>query len=214
MKGENLMASVEKFTVYAIVNQLRHNERTIENPSNKDIDLEKMNQNYSLTPDREMSSYDYFKKRKSELYCYGRKDVKVMAGWIVTAPKDLPKEEHEIFFKSVYRFLSKRYGENNVVQAMVHNDESGQPHLHFCFIPTVVDKKHGGEKICANDVINPKELRNFHPDLNKHLKVDGINANIINGITKSQGGNRSVWEMKKERKQNFEHDRTIERGRW
>lgn len=209
------MASVEKFTDHAVVNQLRHIERTIANPSNEDIDPTRENQNYSLAPDRDMSSYDYFKQRKAALYCYNRDDVKVMAGWIVTAPRDLPADQHRAFFESTHNFLIERYGEANCIQSIVHNDESGQPHLHFCFIPTSTDTKHPqGEKICANDVINPKELRNFHPDLQKHLKADGINANIQSGITKAQGGNRSVWDMKQERRQQFEHDITIERGRW
>ena len=211
------MASVEKFTAHAVVNQLRHIERTIENPSNEDIDPTKQNQNYSLSPDRHISSYDYFKERKEQLYCYGRDDVKVMAGWVVTAPRDLPQEQHEAFFQSTYNFLANRYGEENCVQAIVHNHESGQPHIHFYFIPVVPDTnpKHiQTEKICANDLINPKELRNFHPDLQRHLKKDGINANVNSGITKAQGGNRSVWEMKQERKMEFTHDRTIEKGRW
>lgn len=208
------MASVEKFTAHAVVNQLRHVERRIANPSNKDINLEKKHLNYSLSPDRGMSSYDYFKERKSQLYCYGRDDLKVMAGWIVTAPKDLPSEQYEAFFQATHNFLIERYGESNCIQSIVHSDESGQPHLHYCFIPAVPDKKHGGEKICANDVINPKELRNFHPALQRYLKSKGIDANIQTGITKSQGGNKSVREMKEERKQQVEHNRNFERGRW
>lgn len=208
------MASVKKFTIHAVVNQLRHNERAIANPSNEDIDPTRKNQNYALTPDRGMSSYDYFKKRKAELYCYSRDDVKVMAGWIVTAPKDLPSDQLESFFKNTYDFLVERYGEENCVQAIVHNDESGQPHLHYCFIPAVPDTKHGGHKICANDVLNRKELRNFHPDLHKHLKANGIHANIQSGITDAQGGNRTVSQLKQERTRQFEHDRIIERGRW
>lgn len=208
------MASVEKFTAHAVVNQLRHIERRIANPSNKDINLEKKYLNYSLSPDRGMSSYDYFKERKSQLYCYGRDDLKVMAGWIVTAPKDLPSEQYEAFFQTTHNFLIERYGETNCIQSIVHSDESGQPHLHYCFIPAVPDKKHGGEKICANDVINPKELRNFHPALQRYLKSNGIDANIQTGITKSQGGNKSVREMKEERKQQVEHNRNFERGRW
>lgn len=205
------MASVEKFTEHAVVNQLRHIERTIVHSSNEDIDTTLSNQNYSLAPDRGMTSYDYYKERKAELYCYGRKDVKVMAGWIVTAPKDLPEDLQGAFFQSTYNFLSERYGENNCIQAVVHMDEK-TPHMHFCFIPTVPDTKHGGEKICANDVINRKDLRNFHPDLEKHLKNDGINASVRSGITKSQGGNRTVLEMKQERK--YQHEHEVVRGRW
>lgn len=196
------MASVQKFAETAVVNLLRHNDRTIENPSNPDIDSSRSNQNYSLLSERSMSSYDYYKQRKSELYCYNRQDVKVLAGWVVTAPKDLPVDNRENFFKETHMFLSNRYGSNNVVQSIVHQDESGQPHLHFVFIPATADnnpKHHQNEKICANNILNRKELRNFHPDLQKHLNERGIKATILSGATKSQGGNRSVKEMKNER---------------
>ncbi len=207
------MASVEKYRQSSVVNQLRHNNRTITYSSNPDIDLDRSHLNYSLTPDRGISEYDYFLKRKSQLYCYNRKDIVVLAGWIVTAPKDLPTEQQKDFFESVYHFLTQRYGEENAVQATVHMDESGEPHLHFLFIPAAPDKKHAQkEKICANDVLNPKELRNFHPDLQRHLKKEGINAKVLTGVTAAQGGNKTVAELKTERNQTVQ--REIERGRW
>ena len=211
------MASVKKFTESAVVNQLRHIERTIAHPENMDIEKDRTVQNYSLLPQREISSYEYYRQRKSELYCYNRADVKVMAGWIVTAPKDLPMSEMEKFFNVTYEFLSERYGEKNCVQAVVHNDEGGQPHIHFLFIPAAADKKHGGEKICANDVLNKAELRNFHSALQKCLLDHGVQANILTGITKVQGGNRTVRELKQENTKNRwhsrEYDKTEERGR-
>lgn len=208
------MASVKKFTAAAVVNQLRHIERTIANPANRDIDPARECKNYSLAPERGMSSYDYFLQRKSEVYCYKRDDVKVMTGWIVTAPKNLAVEEYNTFFQCTHNFLIARYGEENCIQSIVHNDECGQPHLHFLFVPVVPDKKHGGEKICANDRINAKELRNFHPDLQRYLKDNGIHAIVKSGITAAKGGNRSVWEMKQERTYQYQHERTIERSRW
>ena len=211
------MASVKKFTESAVVNQLRHIERTIAHPENMDIEKDRTVQNYSLLPQREISSYEYYRQRKSELYCYNRADVKVMAGWIVTAPKDLPMSEMEKFFNVTYEFLSERYGEKNCVQAVVHNDEGGQPHIHFLFIPAAADKKHGGEKICANDVLNKAELRNFHSALQKYLLDQGVQANILTGITKTQGGNRTVRELKQEnttiRWHRREYDKSEERGR-
>ena len=211
------MASVKKFTESAVVNQLRHIERTIAHPENMDIEKDRTVQNDSLLPQREISSYEYYRQRKSELYCYNRADVKVMAGWIVTAPKDLPMSEMEKFFNVTYEFLSERYGEKNCVQAVVHNDEGGQPHIHFLFIPAAADKKHGGEKICANDVLNKAELRNFHSALQKYLLDHGVQANILTGITKTQGGNRTVRELKQENTKNRwhsrEYDKTEERGR-
>lgn len=173
------MASVKKFDESAVVNQLRHIERTIQNPENKDICKERTVENYSLAPQRGISSYDYYVERKKELYCYNRKDVKVMAGWIVTVPKNLKESDRERFFQVTYEFLIERYGERNCIQAIVHNDEGGQPHMHFLFIPATSDQKHGGEKICANDVLNKTELRNFHPALQKWLIDHDVQANIL-----------------------------------
>lgn len=74
------MASVEKFTDAAVTNQLRHNAREIITNSNKDIDKARTHLNYSLTPERSLSPRAYYAARKKELYVYGRKDVKTMAG--------------------------------------------------------------------------------------------------------------------------------------
>lgn len=201
-KGLIFMASVKKFAETAVVNILRHNDRTILEPTNKDIDPKLTKLNYSLCPDRKMSSYNYFKHRKSELYCYNRKDVKPLASWVVTAPKDINPVDMELFFFETYNFLANRYKENNVIQAIVHFDEGGQAHLHFVFIPVCVDlnpKHHQTEKICANNVLTKRELCKFHPDLQKHLKENEIDVNIMSGVTKAQGGNRSVKNLKYER---------------
>lgn len=186
------MASVQKFTEKAVVNELRHIERKIINSSNKDIDRTKTHLNYSLIQ-RDLSSYEYFKKRKSELSCYNRADVKVLAGWVVTAPKNLPVEQQKNFFQTVHMFLTERYGE--AVASVVHLDEVSA-HLHFYFIPCTEDKKNGGWKICCNEVITRADLRSFHPDLQKYLKGHGVNATVQSGITKKQGGNRTVKTLK------------------
>ena len=209
------MASVQKFSESAVVNILRHNNRTIENPSNTDINTDRSGRNYSLLPDRGMTDYDFYKQRKKELYCFKRADVKVLAGWIVTAPQNLPKEQLYDFFRESYRFLADRYGIENTVQAVVHQDEGGQPHLHFCFIPVTEDKKHGGQKICADKVLDRRELRNFHPDLQHWLTENGINAKVITGVTKKQGGNRTVKELKqKARDWTVTANNDISVGRW
>lgn len=200
------MASVKKFDAGAVSAQLRHNARTVANPSNPDIDPERSHLNVSLLEQRSISDYDFFLQRKAELYCYNRKDVKVAAAWIVTAPDDLRQDQELQFFQETSAFLQERYGRENAIQSIVHYDEGGRPHLHYVFIPVVPDLKHGGEKICANDVLNPRELRNFHPALQKHLKDAGIDCHVITGITQEIGGSISVNELKKA-------ERLIERRR-
>ena len=203
-----MMACAMKFSAGAVRNQLRHNRRTIEHSSNRDIDPERLERDYVLSPDRGMTGYDYFLQRKSELYCYNRDDVKVMVGWIVTAPQDLDPARYDDFFCASYDFLENRYGKENVVQAIVHDDEGGQPHLHFCFIPVEEDPKNEqGYKICANDVLDRRELRNFHPDLQRYLDEHGLeDAHVMTGVTKRQGGNRTVAQLKVEREQEYQQE--------
>ena len=204
-EGCGSMAAVKKFSMQEIYQQLRHIERTIQNPKNADIDPGRRELNYSFVEDRGMTSYDYFLKRKSELYCRKQADLKPMAGWVVTAPDDLPEEEEQDFFQYVHAFLAERYGgEQNCIQSVVHYDESGRPHLHFYFVPTVPDVRHGGFKISAKLRLDRKELRNFHPDLQRYLKEQGIHGTVHNGITAKQGGNRTVKELKQERQRERE----------
>ena len=119
------MASVEKFSDVAVYNQIRHNARKIEHPSNKDILPELSHLNYSLLPERDgMEAYRYYSERMSQLYVLQRDDVKPLAGWVVTLPKEITDaEEQRRFFECAFDFLSARYGEQNVVQAVVHYDE-------------------------------------------------------------------------------------------
>lgn len=163
------MARVTKFTDSAVVNQIRHLKRQIKVDRNTDIDPERTPLNFSLTPDRGMNEIDYYRKRKSELYCYGRSDLNTMAQWVVTAPREIESyTDIKRFLEAVFDFLCERYGPENVISCEAHFDEGkteklkdrwtgnvikdkngkpkrrlvlGRPHLHFSFIPVVPDKK-------------------------------------------------------------------------
>src|SRR5699024_4072382 len=102
-----------------------------------------------------------------------RADVKVMADWIVTLPEELngaPEGSQEQFFEETYDFLSDRYGEENVLAGVVHNDET-TPHMHFTFMPVTYDEKREREKVSAKEVLNRNELKSFHQDFDNHLKA-------------------------------------------
>ncbi|MCL2638898.1 MAG: plasmid recombination protein [Oscillospiraceae bacterium] len=214
------MANLQKHTGKAVIAILRHNNRDTLKPSNRDIDPTRSHLNYRLSPKRlirdgqrlcSQSDYECYKKRLSEVYAFNRKNLVKIASWVISAPRNLEVEKHEVFFRECYNFLENRYGKQNTVQAIVHNDES-QPHLHYIFMPVVKDKKHkkpSGEKLCANDVLTRQELREFHPALQEHLNRAGINTRILNGATAD--GNRTVAEIKKEREhaQNQEKTRGV-----
>ena len=66
-------------------------------------------------------------------------------------------------------------------------------------------KHEQGYKICANDILGRRELRNFHPDLQRYLNEHGLeDAHVMTGVTKRQGGNRTVAELKVEREQEYQ----------
>lgn len=193
------MASVTKFTDASVSVNLRHVEREIANPSNQDIDRTKSSENYSLISHGERTTYQYYRERLEQLHHHNRADVKTMCGWVVTAPHGLTPEECRKFFTLTNDFLQERYGANNGISSIVHMDESGQPHLHYYFIPVVPDTKHGGEKVCCCEVLNRAELQQFHPALQQYLADHGCNAKVMSGVTKANGGNRTVEQLKGER---------------
>ncbi|HCM89653.1 MULTISPECIES: MobV family relaxase [Vagococcus] len=165
------MAHVEKFTQGSVNGLSIHIERKTTNHSNPDIDSERTYLNYDLC-DKEGDMNQRLKNRLAEVYCFNRADVKVMADWIVTLPKSLEQETmstQKEFFKSTVDFLNERYGNQNVLSATVHHDET-TPHLHYAFIPVVFDEKKQREKVSAKEVLTRKELSSFHQDLDNYLK--------------------------------------------
>ncbi len=148
----------------------------------------------------------HYKERKSELYCYNRSDIKTMVGIVVTLPKEINDPvEKELFFKSTTAFLSNRYGEKNVVSAVIHGDEKeiGREHLHFYFIPSCgIDKEklmskknhvkameNFSEKISCQDVITKRDLQTVHTDLQKYLDERHINGKVK---VKPDGSGKSI----------------------
>ena len=196
------MASFQGYTgTYThICGVIRHNERTNETYSNKDINVGKSNNNYFLSPEREVSPSQYFKQKLDQCWYYDRKDVKKLDEWIISMPRDLdPSREHE-FFQNCYDFLNNRYcGEDAVVLAVVHKDESGQPHLHYDFVPIVrnTNPKHRADfKICNKEVVSRKDLRSFHDDLQAFLDSKGMNCTVHSGITRQLGQKLNVHQLK------------------
>lgn len=199
------MANVQKYTKAACGHLLKHYERAKElNPEtsqleyakfgNQQINPKRNHLNYNLAAHQTMRQGDFIHKRCSEVKLQNRKDVKVMCSWVLTAPKDLPETEQADFFKASYEFMAARYGRENVISAYVHLDEA-TPHVHFAFIPVAVDKKRGGYKVSAKEVLTKHELQVFHQELSKHLeKALGHSVGVLNGST--QGGNKSIAELK------------------
>lgn len=196
------MAHLEKFAKNNLGVLLRHYDRSVGlSNGNENIDHSKSKLNYNLAAaDQPLKQLDFIHKRLSQVKVQNRKDVNVMCSWVVTIPKPFYKnmydENTQTFFKETYNFLSDRYGKNNVISAYVHLDEI-TPHMHFAFIPITEDKRKGGYKVSAKEVITRMDLRSFHKDLsNRMIDVFGYDIGIINKATEI--GNKKVVELKRE----------------
>ena len=135
-----------------------------------------------------------FEYRYSKMEHSNRKDAVGMVDWIVTLPEELKnasEEEQRKFFDYVYGYTVLRYGMDNVLPGMVHNDET-TPHIHIPVIPVVNDK--GSQRVCAKKFLNRNELKDYQVKLDEVIeRVFGFKNAILNGKTK---GNYTLEELK------------------
>lgn len=131
----------------------RHNERKNTNYSNKDINRQNSIKNYSIKAP--YSTYEkIFKNLKKQYNLKGQiKTVSnVMCELVITSDREFFKyigeNETKRYFQTAYKFVSnyKNLGEEFIVSAKVHNDES-TPHLHIVFVPVVHKKDKEGKEI-------------------------------------------------------------------
>lgn len=193
------MANFSKATKGASGSLLDHYERREEIKfKNQDIDKSKSHLNYNLAPNRNLTQREFLNKRLEEVKVLKRNDINIICSWVITLPKTIEKnsEEEKIFFEKSYEFLKNKYQEKNIVSSYIHKDEV-TPHMHFCFIPIVKDKKKNIEKVSAKECVTREDLKKFHKELNKYMSnIFKRDIGILNGATAN--GNKTVLEMKNE----------------
>lgn len=199
------MANFTHYTRGSCASVTQHNERKKNDKGeylkykNESIDTSRTHLNYNLAPQREQTQLEFIRERTESLKCLRRKDVNVMASWLVTAPKTLPEQHQREFFERSYQFLENKYGKENVISAYVHMDET-TPHLHFCFVPVVFDHKKQREKVSCKECVTKYDLQKFHPELQQNLdewkeqKGYDFECDIMNGATAN--GNLTIEQLK------------------
>lgn len=213
------MAHVRKFNLAQTGHMFTHYRRGATHYSNSDVDMSKTMYNYSLGPIREKTDKDYLLELLNKVDHANRRDLVVMADWVIDAPADLNKEDYDDFFKLAYAFCSDRYGklagfsnqEDVVLSAYVHMDET-TPHLHFSFAPIIMDNK-GKQRFRAKSVICRSDLQCFHKDLEMYIREHGLRCRILNGKTQRDSDGRAL-SVKELKIRNLRRDRLKERGRF
>lgn len=213
------MASITKFKKVAMGRIFQHNNRTADDGvthSNESITLARTPENYHFKEGGMKELND----RLQTLYHQDRENLTVIVEAVVTLPVDVHDEDERKFFKSVYDFYCNDFGEHNVINAVVHKDET-TAHIHIDIVPvksldnlpeTMQIRVRNWERetglaemglacdglLNGRDVITREYLRGMHKRLYDHVAKDlGYEVQILNGAT--AGGNKTVLELKNEK---------------
>ena len=96
------------------------------------------------------------------------------------------KDRKQQFFAECTRFFAERYGEGNIISAVVHMDET-TPHLHLNLIPIA------GGRLCAKKLFDRKALTALQTDLHREV---GAKWNLQRGKEGSQAKHLDTAEFK------------------
>ena len=159
--------------------------------SNPQIDPTRTSGNYHIV--KRQRSYTQFINDKIEaldLPTKVRKDAVLMCSFVVGSDgaffKNLSPQEQEKFFAECTRFFAERYGEGNIISAVVHMDET-TPHLHLNLIPIA------GGRLCAKKLFDRKALTALQTDLYKEV---GTKWSLQRGREGSQAKHLDTAEYK------------------
>lgn len=125
-----------------------------------------------------------------------QKQTNVVVSCAYTLPEyfyDKPVDEQRKCFDAVYRFIQDRYGKENVIDGVVHNDET-TPHMTVYTVPVTTSRKTGNITVSSASLCTQKEFNTFHKDLESYMeKAFGVKGLALNGRTK---GNFTLEELK------------------
>ena len=159
--------------------------------SNPQIDPARTGGNYHIV--KRQRSYTQFINDKIEaldLPTKVRKDAVLMCSFVVGSDRKffggLSPSEQRQFFVDCTHFFAERYGEGNVISAVVHMDET-TPHLHLNLIPIA------GGRLCAKQLFDRKALTALQTDLYREV---GAKWNLQRGKEGSQAKHLDTAEFK------------------
>ena len=129
---------------------------------NPQIDSERTKNNYRFTPYFGKTYTEFINGRIKELGLSPRKDAVVMNSFVLGSDKTffdgVAKIEQYNFFSDCYQFFAERYGEENVIAAVVHNDET-TPHIHLNLMPVTKDGR-----LCSKQLFDKPQLQQLQTD--------------------------------------------------
>ena len=154
---------MEKYHKQDVAPIEKENERDENYKSdNPQIDSERTKNNYRFTPYFGKTYMEFINGRIKELGLSPRKDAVVMNSFVLGSDKTffdgLAKVEQYNFFSDCYNFFAERYGEENIIAAVVHNDET-TPHMHLNLMPVTKE-----DRLCSKQLFDKPQLQQLQTD--------------------------------------------------
>ena len=183
---------MEKYHKQGVVPIEKENERDEKYKSdNPQIDSEQTKNNYRFTPYFGKTYTEFINGRIKELGLSPRKDAVVMNSFVLGSDKTffdgLSRVEQYNFFSDCYQFFAERYGEENIIAAVVHNDET-TPHMHLNLMPVTK-----GGRLCSKQLFDKPQLQQLQTDF---YEAVGKRWGLQRGKEGSQKKHLSTAEFK------------------
>lgn len=194
---------MQKFHKDAILGIQKHNQREGENSKNKDIDSTRTMLNYDFVNEDKIKYHEEIKKMTAtRVKRKIRNDAVLVAEFFVSASSEymnaMSPDEQRKYFEASLDHIAGKYGQQNILYAVVHNDES-TPHMHVGFVPITDDRR-----LAAKEYFHGKtKIRRIQDDFHNYMNKRGYD---IERGEPSELQHRSVHEFKKqEREKELKH---------
>ena len=183
---------MEKYHKQDVAPIEKENERDESYKSdNPQIDSERTRSNYRFTLYFGKTYTEFINGRIKELGLSPRKDAVVMNSFVLGSDKTffdgLSRVEQYNFFSDCYKFFAERYGEENIIAAVVHNDET-TPHMHLNLMPVTKDGR-----LCSKQLFDKPQLQQLQTDF---YEAVGKRWSLQRGKEGSQRKHLSTAEFK------------------
>ena len=187
-----LVCHMEKYKRQDVSPVEKENERD-ENydACNPQIDTERTKDNYHIIyPQGKYIDFINERIKSLNLSRKLRSDAIYMNSFVLGSDgeffKALSKHEQRQFFEDCTNFFCDKYGRENVISAVVHEDET-TPHMHLNFVPII------NGKLCSKDLFDKKKLSILQTEF---YEVVGKKFSLKRGKEGSHAKHLSTAEFK------------------
>ncbi|MEH7327952.1 MobV family relaxase, partial [Priestia megaterium] len=189
---------MQKFHKDAILGIQKHNQREGENSKNKDIDSTRTMLNYDFVNEDKIKYHEEIRKMTAtRVKRKIRNDAVLVAEFFVSASPEymhaMSSDEQRKYFEAALNHISGKYGQQNILYAVVHNDEA-TPHMHVGFVPITEDRR-----LAAKEYFHGKtKIRRIQDDFHNYMNKRGYD---IERGEPSELQHKSVHEFKKQERE-------------